>query len=162
MLRRCGCDSSPQILEGVHTSYYARLNFNATNNIAKYGALLLGLRKALAFKRLVVKSDSQLITCHIDKSYQVRDLDLVKYLALVRAMEKYFVSVVVRSIPRSDNVEADVIAKAASTQLEVPIDTFYEIITEPHWPLLAPNDRIQFIVVVVDYFSKWIEAEGKG
>jgi ribonuclease HI len=48
----------------VRTSYASKLQFQCTNNIAKYEALLLGLRKlkAIGVRRAVLKSDSQVIT----------------------------------------------------------------------------------------------------
>jgi ribonuclease HI len=54
----------------IRTCYAVRLEFNCTNNIAEYEALLLGLRKlkAMGIRRAILKSDSQVITCHIDKS----------------------------------------------------------------------------------------------
>jgi hypothetical protein len=44
----------------IKTCYTARLEFNCTNNIAEYEALLLGLRKlnAMGIRRAVLKSDS--------------------------------------------------------------------------------------------------------
>jgi ribonuclease HI len=54
----------------IRTCYAAMLEFNCTNNIAEYEALLLGLRKlkAMGIRRAVLKSDSQVIIGHIDKS----------------------------------------------------------------------------------------------
>jgi ribonuclease HI len=54
----------------VKTCYAARLDFSCTNNIAEYEALLLGLRKlkAMGIRRAVLKTDSQVISGHIDKS----------------------------------------------------------------------------------------------
>jgi hypothetical protein len=48
----------------IKTYYGARLEFNCTNTITKYEALLLGLRKlrAMGIKRAFLKSDSQVIT----------------------------------------------------------------------------------------------------
>jgi ribonuclease HI len=56
----------------IRTYYAARLEFNCTNNIAEYEALLLGLRKlkAMGIRRATLKSDSQVITGHIDKKQQ--------------------------------------------------------------------------------------------
>jgi ribonuclease HI len=64
---------------------YARLELNCTNNIAKYEALLLGLRKlkAMGIRRAILKFDSQVIIGHIDKSSKARDLKLDKYLDIV-------------------------------------------------------------------------------
>jgi ribonuclease HI len=54
----------------IKTCYAARLEFNCTNNIAEYKALLFGLRKlkAMRIRRAVLKYDSHVITCHVDKS----------------------------------------------------------------------------------------------
>jgi ribonuclease HI len=46
------------------------MEFKCTNNITEYEVVLLGLRKlkAMGIKRSILKSDSQLITGHVDKS----------------------------------------------------------------------------------------------
>ena len=46
--------------KGPKLRYAARLEFLTTNNIAKYEAILLGLRKlrALGIRRCIVRSDS--------------------------------------------------------------------------------------------------------
>ena len=69
----------------IKTCYAARLEFNCTNNITEYETLLLGLRKlkAMGIRREVLKSNSQVITCHIDKSTRARDPKLEKYLDTV-------------------------------------------------------------------------------
>jgi ribonuclease HI len=68
----------------VRTCYAARLDFSCTNNIAEYEALLLGLRKlkAMGIRRAVLKTDSQVISSHVDKSIKARDLKLEKYLSM--------------------------------------------------------------------------------
>jgi ribonuclease HI len=55
------------------------------NNIAEYEALLLRLRKlrAMGIKRAIIKTDSQVISGHIDKSSKARDPKLEKYLDTV-------------------------------------------------------------------------------
>jgi hypothetical protein len=69
----------------IRTCYAARLEFNCTNNIAEHKALLLGLQKlkAMGIRRAILKSDSQVITGHIDKSSKARDPKLEKYLDTV-------------------------------------------------------------------------------
>jgi ribonuclease HI/probable phosphoglycerate mutase len=66
--------------------YAVRLEFQCTNNIAEYKAVLLGLRKAKAMRiqRLVIKTDSQIVAGHIEKDYKVRDPELAKYLQFFR------------------------------------------------------------------------------
>jgi hypothetical protein len=70
----------------VRTCYAVKLDFSCTNNIAEYEALLLGLQKlkAMGVRRAVLKTDSQVISGHIDKSCKARDLRLEKYLDTVR------------------------------------------------------------------------------
>ena len=70
----------------VRTCYAAKLDFSCTNNIAGYEALLLGLRKlrAMGIRRAILKTDSQVISGHVDKSSKARDPKLEKYLNTVR------------------------------------------------------------------------------
>ena len=69
----------------IKTCYTARLEFNFTNNIAEYEAVVLGLQKlkAMGIRRAILKSFSQVITGHVDKSSRARDLKLEKYLDTV-------------------------------------------------------------------------------
>jgi ribonuclease HI len=67
---------------GIKMKYAARLEFQCTNNIAEYEAVLLGLRKAKAMgiQRLVIKTDSKIVAGHIKKDYKARDPELARYL----------------------------------------------------------------------------------
>jgi hypothetical protein len=69
----------------ARTCYAVKLDFSCTNNIVEYEALLLGLRKlkAMGIRRAVLKTDSQVISSHVDKSCKARDLKLEKYLDTV-------------------------------------------------------------------------------
>jgi ribonuclease HI len=69
----------------VRTCYAARLDFSCINNIAEYESLLLGLRKlkAMGIRRAILKTDSQVISGHVDKSSKARDPKLEKYLDTV-------------------------------------------------------------------------------
>ena len=88
-----GASAVLTVPSGTQLKYAARLDFEGcTNNVAEYEGLLLGLRKARALgaRRLSIRSDSELITNHIGKSYRALNPELSKYLAVVRSMEKYF------------------------------------------------------------------------
>jgi ribonuclease HI len=100
----------------IRTCYTTRLEFNCTNNIAEYEALLLGLRnlKAMGIRRVVLKSDSQVSTGHIDKSSKAIDLKLEKYLDTIRRMESSFEGFSVKNIPRGENEHVDLLAKSAA------------------------------------------------
>jgi ribonuclease HI len=81
------------------------LEFNCTNNMVEYEAILLGLRKlrAMGIRRVVLKSDSQVITGQVDKSSKASDQKLEKYLDTVRRMEASFEGFSVKNIPRGEN-----------------------------------------------------------
>jgi hypothetical protein len=75
---------------GLRTKYATRLEFKATNNIAEYEGLILGLNKAKALgaKIVLAKTDSQVIAGQVEKKgYVTRELELAKYLATVRGFE---------------------------------------------------------------------------
>jgi hypothetical protein len=76
----------------VRTCYAARLDFSCTNNIVEYEALMLGLHKlkAMRIRRVILKTDSQVISSHVDKISKARDPKLEKYLDTVRRFEASF------------------------------------------------------------------------
>jgi ribonuclease HI len=117
----------------VRTCYVARLDFSCTNNIAEYEALLLRLRKlmAMGIRRAVLKTDSQVISGHVDKSSKARDLKLEKYLDAVRRLEASFEGFSVKNIPRGENEHADLLAKSAAQGLPLPSEVFFETIKVP-------------------------------
>lgn len=87
--------------EGKILEYAAHLDFNATNNMAEYEALLLGLRlaKGMRVRRLLIQGDSQLVINQMDKSYQCLDERIKKYIEKVRKMERNFLGMEARRIP---------------------------------------------------------------
>jgi ribonuclease HI len=117
----------------VRTCYAIKLDFSCTNNIAEYKALLLGLRKlkAMGIRRAVLKTDSQVISGHVDKSCRARDPKLEKYLDTVRRLEASFEGFSVKNIPRGENEHADLLAKSAAQGLPLPSEVFFETIRAP-------------------------------
>jgi ribonuclease HI len=122
----------------VRTCYAARLDFSCTNNIAEYEALLLGLQKlkAMGIRRAVLKTDSQVISGHVDKSSKARDPKLEKYLDTVRRLEASFEGFSVKNIPRGENEHADLLAKSAAQGLPLPSEVFFETIKAPSVELM--------------------------
>jgi ribonuclease HI len=110
----------------VKTCYAAKLGFSCTNNIAENEALLLGLRKlrAMGIRRAILKTDSQVITDHVDKSSKARDPKLEKYLDTVRRLEASFEGFSVKNILRGENEHADLLAKSAAQGLPLPSEVF--------------------------------------
>jgi ribonuclease HI len=122
----------------VRTCYTTRLDFSCTNNIAEYEALLLGLRKlkAMGIRRVILKTDSQVISGHIDKSSKARDPKLEKYLDTVRRLETCFEGFSIKNIPRGKNEHADLLAKSAAQGLPIASKVFFETIKAPLVELL--------------------------
>jgi ribonuclease HI len=122
----------------VRTCYAAKLDFSCTNNIAEYEALLLGLRKlrAMWIRRTILKTDSQVISSHVDKSSKARDLKLEKYLDTVQILEASFEGFSVKNIPRGENEHADLLAKSAAQGLPLPLEVFFETIKAPSVELM--------------------------
>ena len=111
---------------GLCTKYATRLEFKATNNIAEYEGLILGLNKAKALgaQTLLAKIDSQVIAGQVKKEYMAWEPELVKYLATVRDLEQRFQRFTQQYIPRAENAEADELAKAVVNNLPIPNGAF--------------------------------------
>jgi ribonuclease HI len=122
----------------VRTCYAIKLDFSCTNNIVEYEALLLGLRKlkAMGIRRAILKTDSQVISGHVDKSSKARDPKLEKYLDAVRRLEASFEGFSVKNIPRGENEHADLLAKSVAQGLPLPSEVFFQTIKAPSLELM--------------------------
>ena len=60
-----------------------------------------------------------------------RELELVKYVATVRALERRFQGFTPKYIPRAENSEVDVLAKAAANNFPIPEGIFYQVLQAP-------------------------------
>jgi ribonuclease HI len=122
----------------VRTCYAAKLDFRCTNNIAEYEALLLGLRKlrAMGIRRAILKTDSQVISSHVDISSKAKDPKLEKYFDTVRRLEASFEGFSIKNIPRGENEHADLLAKSAAQGLPLPSEVFFETIKAPSVELM--------------------------
>jgi ribonuclease HI len=68
------------------------LNFEATNNLAEYEALIFGLTVALSLgvQEILVKGDSQLIISQVRGECCCNNPQLLAYLVHMRKLEKDF------------------------------------------------------------------------
>lgn len=131
---------------GTKLRYAVRLDFEGcTNNVAEYEGLLLGLRKAraLGVRKLIIRTDSELISGQWDKSKKAYKPEMAKYLQAVRSMEKYFLGFTVASFPRAHNQEANKLAKAAALKEPLPPDVFFE--TLRHGLTQCDKDAAKFV-----------------
>jgi ribonuclease HI len=81
----------------------------ATNNIAEYRALLLGIERAAAMEaaELELVSDSELVVRQVKGEYKVKDATLRELHAQVAAALRPFSSWSIRHVRREENESAD-------------------------------------------------------
>jgi ribonuclease HI len=111
---------------GVHMRYIIQLHFPTSNNVAKYEALVTGLRIAveLGVRHLDVRGDSQLVIDQVMKSSSCRDPKIEAYYEEVWCLEDKFHSLELNHVARRYNEVADELAKIASSQTTVPPNVF--------------------------------------
>ena len=87
----------------------------ATNNVAEYQGLLIGLELAAQLKPdlLTIRSDSELLVRQVAGQYKVRAPHLKPLLRQVKRLLAPFTSVEIEHIPRGQNAEADKLARKA-------------------------------------------------
>ena len=109
--------TSPDI---VDIEYALRFGFQASNNEAKYEAVIAGLNlpHSMEVDQLKVCSASQLVVKQIEDSYEARGEKMILYLKKVWELLKKFVRVQIRHIPRTENSRADALAKLATASQE--------------------------------------------
>ena len=98
---------------GKQLKYVLQILWPATNNEAKYEALLHGLRVAvsLGIKRLLIYGDSSVVINQVNKDWDCTKETMDTYCAEVRKLEKHFQGLEIHHVVRDLNVAADVLAK---------------------------------------------------
>jgi ribonuclease HI len=97
---------------------HARLLGEATNNVAEYRALLLGLELAreLGATEVEVVNDSELVAKQVQGLYRVKHAAMrplhLDAMAALRQFERWSI----RSVPRAQNAHADALVNAALDQ----------------------------------------------
>jgi ribonuclease HI len=87
----------------------------ATNNVAEYRGLLLGLARARALgaDEVDVINDSELVARQINGEYKVRHADMKPLHAEATAALASFARWSIRSVPRAQNASADALVNQA-------------------------------------------------
>jgi ribonuclease HI len=101
----------------VHMRYIIRLHFPASNNVAEYEALVMGLRITveLGVRYLDVRGDSQLMIDQVMKSSSCRDPKMEAYCEEVRRLKDKFHGLELNHIARRYNEAADELVKITSS-----------------------------------------------
>jgi ribonuclease HI len=87
----------------------------ATNNVAEYRGLLLGLARARALgaTEVDVVNDSELVAKQVNGEYKVKHPDMKPLHAEATSALDRFDRWTMRSVPRAENADADALVNAA-------------------------------------------------
>lgn len=103
--------------DGVVTKYTLQFKFKATDNQAKYEALLgdLKLAKQLEIGQLKVFTNSQLVDGQVTDEYEARDLTMTKYLNKVRTLMSALKYFSIFNIPQCENAQANTFSQLGTS-----------------------------------------------
>ena len=101
--------------EGVVLDEAHEVLGRATNNVAEYRGLLLGLERARALgaTEVEVVNDSELVAKQVTGAYRVKHPDMKPLHTAALAALEPFERWTVRSVPRAQNARADALVNAA-------------------------------------------------
>ena len=111
-----------------------RLNFSATNNEAKYEALLMGIAmvQKMGGKSIKVFSDSRLVVSQVKGEFEAKDERMQGYLSQVRCLQSEFDSFDLLHIPRNGNAHADSLSMLATSSAQnLPRVILFEDLYKP-------------------------------
>ncbi|XP_074323019.1 uncharacterized protein LOC141659968 [Apium graveolens] len=104
--------------EGHHLMSAIYFKFYATNNDAKYEALINDLKIALEMgvRNLIARSDSELVVNQVNGGFQARGPRTELYLRCTQRLIGMFKEVRLECVPREKNNNADALAKMGAQQ----------------------------------------------
>ncbi|XP_057250789.1 uncharacterized protein LOC130591477 [Beta vulgaris subsp. vulgaris] len=102
---------------GDKMEYAVKFDFLASNNEAEYEALILGLQICITSgaQNILAKSDSQLIVGQVSGEYEAKEDNMRMYLNKTRQLIQKLTSFKIQHFPRSENQQADALARMASS-----------------------------------------------
>jgi len=103
------------IKDGATVSSVSHFLGVATNNVAEYTGLVLGLERALAlgYKVVDVKMDSELVVKQMNGQYRVKNEGLIPLFNQARSLASRFSSFSISHVRRELNKDADLLANRA-------------------------------------------------
>ncbi|GJW48915.1 reverse transcriptase domain-containing protein [Tanacetum coccineum] len=103
--------------KGTEFTYTLRFQFTASNNEAKYEALIAGLRIAvhMGVRNVHVSVYSKLVANQVLGTYVAKEENMVKYLEKSKSLISCFTNFSISQVPRSKNKKADALSKIEST-----------------------------------------------
>jgi ribonuclease HI len=119
---QAGCGAAIYDENGVVRKELCRYLGHATNNVAEYEGLLMGLEALITLgqRRVVVESDSQLLVRQLNGEYRVKDEKLQVLYRRAQSLLRQFESYRILHVPREKNKLADRLANRAIDEAARP------------------------------------------
>ncbi|XP_074351657.1 uncharacterized protein LOC141690785 [Apium graveolens] len=141
--------------------------FPATNNQAKYEALITGLKlsRTLRVQDLKIYSDSQIVVKQTNGEYITKDPILAKYQALVQSYLASIPKHQVLQICREENEETDILSKLVRNSSDLDCSVYFE---ELHKPSIESEEVLEiesnhnWMTPFINYLEKGELPEDKG
>jgi ribonuclease HI len=151
--------------ETISLSY--KLEFEATNNVAEYEALVLGLRatREMWIQKVAVFGDAELVVQQIKSASQAKNPRLRSYRNEVwNLIDSFFLAFNIYFVPREKNTVADSLATSASN-FKVPFPPKFRYDVEvkyrpsipdnfKHWKVFEDDLKIKRFLETVEEFSE--------
>jgi hypothetical protein len=142
------------------------LEFETTNNVAEYEALVLGLRAAkdMGIEKISVFGDVELIIQQIRNIYQAKHPRLRSYRNEVwDLIDSFFLAFNISFIPRGENTVVDsLVVSASNFRVPLPPKLRYDVEVKyrpsipnnvKHWKVFEDDLEIKRFLETVDEFS---------
>nr|GEY44923.1 reverse transcriptase domain-containing protein [Tanacetum cinerariifolium] len=175
-LRRSGARLILTSPEGTKFTYALRFQFAASNNEAEYEALIVGLRitAQIGVQNVHVSVDSKLVANQVLGTYVAKEENMIKYLQKSQKLVSGGQSHTARILfPMMHRDARDMIRACKDCQIHRSVTRYPQ---QPLTPITAPwsfykwgidiagpfpeePGKVKFLIVVMDYFTKWIEAK---
>jgi ribonuclease HI len=150
--------------ETISLSY--KLEFETTNNVAEYEALVLGMRvaKEMGIEEVSVFRDAELIIQKVRNVYQDKHPRLRSYRNEVwDLIDNFFSAFNITFVPREENTSVDFLAVSASPfKVPLPLKIYREVEIRyrpsildnlKHWEVFEDDLEIKNFLETVDDFS---------
>jgi hypothetical protein len=99
----------------------------------------------------MLRTDSKVVVGQIEKECIAREPTLKKYLAPVRMMESYFKGFTVEYIELNKNAKANYLVKAATRNIPMPADVFFQVLEDASVKIVLPEPRVINIIEGEDW-----------
>ncbi|XP_020195169.1 uncharacterized protein [Aegilops tauschii subsp. strangulata] len=122
--------SSPK---GDLLRYALQIHLAASNNVAKYEALVhdLQLAKELGVRRILCYGDSDLVVQQCSGEWDARDANMARYCFLVEQLSGNFNDCEFLHVLHAENKAVDMLAKIGSSRQTIPSDVSLEHLRKP-------------------------------